>query len=372
MKDISYIDKIVKQHRTNLHKLAELSHEEFNTAKYIRDYLDKLGIRYETPLETATVGIIKGNNPKKTIAFRADIDALPTENGAQHLCGHDGHMSILLGFLEYIMDNKENLNDNIVFVFQPAEEDTGGAEPLMKAGIFKKYNLDEVYGLHIHPDFPEGYIGCKAGYLMAQNGEIDVEIIGKSGHGAIPQNTIDGIVIGANFVTSVQSIVSRNLNPMEGAVLTFGKMAAGSIRNIIAENVKLEGTMRCFNPEIYDTMKKRLFEFAKGFEIAYNCKVNVKIEDGYIAVNNDENLFNEFVEAVGKEKITKTEPLMISEDFSYYQREVPGLFFMQGARNEEKGFVNGLHSLRFDFNEDIMLDAIKTYVKLLKFKGSIE
>ena len=242
----------------------------------------------------------------------------------------------------------------------------------MKAGVFKKYNVDEVYGLHIHPDFPEGYIGCKAGYLMAQNGEIDVEIIGKSGHGAIPQNTIDGIIIGANFVNSVQSIVSRNLNPMEGAVLTFGKMTAGSIRNIIAENVKLEGTMRCFNPDIYDTMKRRLLEFAKGFEIAYNCKVNVTIDDGYLAVNNDENLFDEFVEAVGKEKITKTEPLMISEDFSYYQKEVPGLFFMQGARNEEKGFVNGLHSLKFDFNEDIMLDAIKTYVKLLKFKGSVE
>ena len=109
----------------------------------------------------------------KRQAFRADIDALPTEDGAQHLCGHDGHMSILLGFLEYIMDNKESLNDNIVFVFQPAEEDTGGAERLMKAGVFKKYNVDEVYGLHIHPDFPEGYIGCKAGYLMAQNGEID-------------------------------------------------------------------------------------------------------------------------------------------------------------------------------------------------------
>ena len=170
MKDISYIDKIVKQHRTNLHKIAELSHVEFKTAKYIRDYLDKLNIEYETPLETATVGIIKGKNPKKTIAFRADIDALPTEDGAQHLCGHDGHMSILLGFLEYIMDNKESLNDNIVFVFQPAEEDTGGAERLMKAGVFKKYNVDEVYGLHIHPDFPEGYIGCKAGYLMAQNG----------------------------------------------------------------------------------------------------------------------------------------------------------------------------------------------------------
>ena len=279
MKDIAYIDQIVKQHRTNLHKIAELSHEEFKTAKYIRDYLDKLGIEYETPLETATVGIIKGKNPKKTIAFRADIDALPTENGAEHLCGHDGHMSILLGFLEYIKDNQDSLNDNIVFVFQPAEEDTGGAERLMKAGVFKKYNVDEVYGLHIHPDFPEGYIGCKAGYLMAQNGEIDVEIIGKSGHGAIPQNTIDGIVIGANFVTAVQSIVSRNINPMEGAVLTFGKMTAGSVRNIIAETVKLEGTMRCFNPDVYETMRKRLLEFAKGFEVAYNCTVNVHIED---------------------------------------------------------------------------------------------
>ena len=339
MKDISYIDKIVKQHRSNLHKIAELSHVEFKTAKYIRDYLDKLNIEYETPLETATVGIIKGKNPKKTIAFRADIDALPTEDGAQHLCGHDGHMSILLGFLEYIMDNKESLNDNIVFVFQPAEEDTGGAERLMKAGVFKKYNVDEVYGLHIHPDFPEGYIGCKAGYLMAQNGEIDVEIIGKSGHGAIPQNTIDGIIIGANFVNSVQSIVSRNLNPMEGAVLTFGKMTAGSIRNIIAENVKLEGTMRCFNPDIYDTMKRRLLEFAKGFEIAYNCKVNVTIDDGYLAVNNDENLFDEFVEAVGKEKITKTEPLMISEDFSYYQKKFQDFSLCKGLEMKKKDLL---------------------------------
>lgn len=372
MKDISYIDQIVKNHRTNLHKIAEISHLEFKTAKYIRDYLDKLEIEYEVLLETATVGIIKGKNPKKTIAFRADIDALPTENGAEHLCGHDGHMSILLGFLEYINDNKDSLNDNIVFVFQPAEEDTGGAERLMQAGIFKKYNVDEVYGLHIHPDFPEGYIGCKSGYLMAQNGEIDIEIIGKSGHGAIPQNTIDGILIGANFVSSVQSIVSRNLNPMEGAVLTFGKMTAGSIRNIIAENVKLEGTMRCFNPDVYETMRKRLLEFAKGFEIAYNCTVKVNIQDGYYAVNNDEQLFDEFVKAVGKDKITKTQPLMISEDFSYYQREVPGLFFMQGARNEEKGFVNGLHSLKFDFNEDIMLDAINTYIKVLKYKGSID
>ena len=150
---ITYLEQTMKNHRHNLHSLAELSHVEFKTAKYIRDYLDKLGVEYETLLETATVGIIKGKNPKKTIAFRSDIDALPSPKGAEHLCGHDGHMSILLGLIEYIVENKEKLNDNIVFIFQPAEEDTGGAERLVKAGVLKKYNVDEIYGLHIHPDF---------------------------------------------------------------------------------------------------------------------------------------------------------------------------------------------------------------------------
>ncbi len=369
---ISYLDGKVKNHRHNLHNLAELSHVEFNTAKYIRDYLEKLGVEYEVYLETATVGIIKGKNPKKTIAFRADIDALPSPEGAKHLCGHDGHMSILLGLIEYLIDNKENLNDNIVFVFQPAEEDIGGAEKLMDAGVFKKYNVDEVYGLHIHPDFPEGYVACKPGYLMAQNGEINIDIVGKGGHGAIPQNTTDAVLIASEFITSLQSIISRNINPIEGAVLTIGKITGGSARNIIAEKVSLEATMRCFNPEVYRTMSNRIKEFAKGFEVSYNCKVDIEIMDGYLAVNNNRELYHEFVNALGKDKIIETDPLMISEDFSYYQREVPGLFFMLGARNEEKGFVNGLHNINFDFNEDILINALEVYEVLLRYKGSIE
>lgn len=370
--NISYLDEKVRCHRQNLHQLAELSHKEFNTAKYIRDYLDKLGVEYEVYLETATVGIINGQNPKKTIAFRADIDALPSKNGAEHLCGHDGHMSILLGLIEYLVSNKERLNDNIVFVFQPAEEDTGGAKRLMDAGVFKKYNVDEVYGLHIHPDFEEGYIACRPGYLMAQNGEINIDIIGKSGHGAIPQNATDSVLIAAQFVTSLQSIISRNINPMEGAVLTIGKISGGNVRNIVAESVRLEGTMRCFNPDVYDTMASRIKEFAKGFEISYNCKVNIEIIDGFLAVKNDVKLYEELVSAVGKEKIIQTEPLMISEDFSYYQREVPGVFFMLGARNEEKGFVNGLHNINFNFNEDILVEALKIYETILKYKNSLQ
>lgn len=369
---IKYLEDRVKSHRHNLNNLAELSHVEFNTAKYIRSYLEKLGVEYEIYLDTATVGIIKGKNPQKTIAFRSDIDALPSPKGAEHLCGHDGHMSILLGLIEYLVDNKDKLNDNIVFIFQPAEEDSGGAKRLIDAGVLKKYNVDEIYGLHIHPDFKEGYVGCKAGYLMSQNGELNVEIIGKGGHGAIPQNATDAVLIGAHFVTSLQSIISRNVNPMEGAVLTIGKICGGSARNIIAERVRLEGTIRCFNPDVYDTIRTHIEEFAKGFEISYNCNVNLEFIDGYFAVNNDEKLFEEFREAIGKEKIAKTSPLMISEDFSFYQKEIPGLFFMLGARNEEKGFVDALHNLNFNFNEDILMNGLEIYETLLNYKGSLQ
>ena len=369
---IKCLEDRVKSHRHNLNNLAELSNMEFNTAKYIRNNLEKIGVEYEIYLDTATVGIIKGKNPQKTIAFRSDIDALPSPKGAKHLCGHDGHMSILLGLIEYIVDNKDKLNDNIVFIFQPAEEDRGGAKRLIDAGVLKKYKVDEIYGLHIHPDFPEGYIGCKAGYLMSQNGELNVDIIGKGGHGAIPQDATDSILIGAHFVTSLQSIISRNIDPMEGAVLTIGKISGGSARNIIAERVRLEGTIRCFNPDIYETITNHIEEFARGFEMSYNCSINLEIISGYLAVNNDEKLFEEFVYAVGKEKIIKTPPLMISEDFSFYQREVPGLFFMLGAQNEEKGFVNALHNLKFNFNEDILMNGLDIYVTLLKHKGSLQ
>lgn len=366
------IDEKIRCHRHSLHELAELSHVEFNTANYIRDYLDKLGVEYEIYLETATVGVIKGKNPKKTIAFRADIDALPSDDGPQHLCGHDGHMSILLGLIEYLINNKEKLNDNIVFIFQPAEEDTGGAKRLVEAGVLKKYKVDEIYGLHIHPDFEEGYVGCKPGYLMSQNGELNIDIIGKGGHGATPQKSIDAVLIGCHFVTSLQSIVSRNIDPMEGAVLTIGRICGGTARNIIAESVRLEGTMRCFNPEVYNTIINHIEEFAKGFEISYHCHVNIDIMHGYLAVNNDEDLFIEFVKAIGRDKLAKTSPLMISEDFSFYQREVPGLFFMLGARNEEKGFVNGLHNINFNFNEDILIEGVNIYKTLLEYKKSID
>lgn len=367
-----YLDEKLKYHRHNLHNLAEPSHFEFKTAEYIRNYLNTLGVEYDIYINTATVGIIKGKKPTKTIAFRSDMDALPSPKGYEHLCGHDGHMSILLGLIEYLVGNKEKLNDNIVFIFQPAEEDTGGAKRLIESGIFKRYKVDEVYGLHIHPDFEEGYVGCKPGYLMSENGEFNIDIIGKGGHGAMPQNAVDSIVIASNFITSIQSIISRNINPLESAVFTIGKISGGTARNIISESVKLEGTMRCFNPKVYNKIIEDVKQVAKGFETAYNCQINLEFIDGYFAVNNDEKLFEEFQLAIGKEKIAKTSPLMISEDFSFYQKEVPGLFFLLGARNEEKGYTNSLHNLKFNFNEDILINGLNIYISLLEYKNSIQ
>jgi N-acetyldiaminopimelate deacetylase len=329
-------------------------------------------VEYKTYIDTATVGILKGKNPKKTIAFRSDIDALNTPNGPKHLCGHDGHMAILLGLIEYINLYKETLNDNIVFIFQPAEEGPGGARELVETGIFEKYNIDEIYGLHIYPEIDEGYIGVRDGYFMAQSGKFDIEIKSKSAHGAMPQNGIDAIVIASNIVDTLQTIVSRNVSPTENAVITIGKMSAGSVRNIVAEDALLQGTMRTFRPKTYEIMKNRIIEICKGYELVYNCHVDLVINDNYPAVNNNKKMCEELINIFGKDKIINLEPLMISEDFSYYQRVVSGLFFMLGSRNKDKGFVNGLHNAKFDFDKKVLSNGLDTYIKILKYKKSID
>jgi len=369
--NILYLKDKVINHRKKLNSMAEIGQEEYNTSEYIKTYLESINVTYETYLNTAVVGKIKGKLGNKTIAFRADMDGLNAEDKVLHICGHDGHMSILLGFIEYLNDNKESLNDNIVFIFQPAEEGPGGALPLIKEGILEKYNIDEIYGLHIYPEIKEGLVGIRPKYFLAQTGELDIDITGKSGHGAMPQNGIDSIVIASNFIGSLQTIVSRNVGPIDNAVVTIGKVVGGIRRNVIAENIRLEGTIRAFKPDIYNKIKSRINDLAKGYEQGYNCSIKVHVKDDYPAVNNDESLYEEFLSAIGKENIIVLDPLMISEDFSYYQNSIPGLFFMLGSKNEEKGYINGLHNINFNFDEKILLNGIDTYVTLLKHKTSI-
>lgn len=364
------IKKNLKKHRIELRNRAELGFKEWKTKKYIESFLDKLEIKYETIVETGIIGKIKGIEPKKTIAFRADMDGLETGEKVKHLCGHDSHMSILLGLIEFLSKNKDRVLDDIVFLFQPAEEAPGGAKPIIESKILDKYKVDEIYGLHIFPELEQGKLASRKKHFLSANAEVDIKIQGKSGHGALPQNSIDSIVAGSQMITALQSIVSRSISPIDQGVLTIGKINAGTRRNIIAENFEMQGTLRAFKKDVYEKIKSRIFEVAKGISEMFNVDVNVFVKDDYPSVINDEILFEEAKEILKKDLI-EIQPLMISEDFSYYQENIPGLFFLLGSKNTEKNFTSSLHSINFDYDEDVLLQGLNYYIRLLEGKNSI-
>ena len=371
----------IYEDRRSLHEIPEVGFSEYKTSEYIKSVLDELQVQYEEVGETGILAYVKGNNPKRTIAFRTDIDGLPvTEQSAyhsrskhpnhMHACGHDGHMAMALGLTRYLKANQERLNDNIVVIFQPAEEGPGGAEVFIQKGLLKKYQVDEIYGIHIFPAVEQGKIGLCSGPMMAMTGEFDINITSKSAHGAMPHTGIDGLTVGAEVLLGLQTIVSRNVNPVKPAVLTVGRMEGGERRNIIAGKVVLEGTIRAFDESVYDLVKTRMEQYLKGIEVAYDVKIELKFFDKYPAVVNDNNLFEAFY-TYHQARCEIIDPQMISEDFAYYQQEVPGLFYFIGSFNEEKGMVFPLHSCNFIFDDSILLDGIETYLNILTYRESI-
>lgn len=376
---LNAIGEEMKVIRRELHKIPEIGFSEYKTSNYIIEKLEKYGFDIERTAKTGIVAYKKGRNLKKAIAFRADMDGLrvneqtgvsftSTENGMMHACGHDGHMSILLGLARYLSDLE--LERDVVLLFQPAEEGPGGAEVIVKEGILEKYNVEYIFGLHILPDIEQGKIGITPGPMMAQTGEFDIKITSKGGHGAMPHTAIDSIYVASQLINSYQSIISRNIEPIEGCVLTIGKIEGGKARNIIADDVRLEGTIRAFNIEVYSKIKERMVEINSGLEKMFNVNIHMEIRDMYPPVVNDYKLF-EIFKAMFKDTIKIIKPMMISEDFSYYQREIPGLFFMLGSKNEEKGFIYPLHSCYFNFDEEILKIGLNIYLKICKYFGII-
>ncbi len=369
--------------RRDLHKIPELGFEEIKTSKYIQTYLDRLGVTYESNVaNTGIIAYLKGYEGKKTICFRADMDALSVneENnidfksihiGNMHACGHDGHMTIAIGLLKYLVENQQKLRDNVVILFQPAEEGPGGAMPIVESGVLKKYNIDEIYGLHLFPNIEEGKIGVCPGPMMSQAGEFDIFITGKSAHGAMPQEGIDSILIAGQLITSIQTIASRSMNPMDSVVITIGRISGGERRNIIAREVVIEGTIRTFNEDAYTTIKNRIVEIKKGLEVAYNCKIEVAIRDLYPAVINDKKLTEEFIKGQETDIVEIVTPLMLAEDFSYYQKEIPGVFFFLGSGNKEKGYTSPLHNASFNFDERILGYGVHVFSNILKQRGGL-
>lgn len=367
----------LRQMRRDLHKIPELGLKEYKTSAYIREKLEGFGItELETWLETGVVAVIRGKGKKEAVAFRADMDALPvTEQtgcdftsehvGCMHACGHDGHVTVLLGFAKYLQEHKDELENDVVLIFQPAEEGPGGAQLLVDAGLFEKHPVRCIIGCHIFPQVPQGKVACRKGAMMARNGEVDVHVYGESAHGAQPQLGHDAVLAAGAVITGLHTILSRNVSPLDSGVLTFGAIHGGEACNIIAKEVKLEGTMRAFSDEAYETMTKRVQEVASGIAAGYGCKGEAVFRHMYRVVDNDPKLV-ELLQEVAGDAYEETPPYMLAEDFSLYLQKVPGMFFFLGSGNEEKGYIHSLHSAQFQFDEEILALGVETYAKLLK------
>ena len=375
-----YIDLVTK-YRRDLHKIPEIAFDLFLTHEYIVSVLKDLGIEYEIVAKTGVVAYIPGKS-SEAIAFRADMDALnvleftnvdfqSNHKGKMHACGHDGHMAILLGFANYLkeVEKEKGLNKSVVLIFQPAEEGPGGAVEIIKAGVFKKNDIKAIFGIHLDPSIEEGIYGLRSGAMLSQNAEFDIEIIGKSSHGAMPHLGSDAIIAAANLISSYQTIISRNISPLNPNVITIGTIEGGEARNIIAKNIKMSGTIRTFSEEDYEYIKKRIFEINKGLEKVFDLVIKTNMMDYYKTVFNDEALVNLTTSSLKKDEYKIIDPLMVSEDFSFYQREVRGLFTMLGTKNKELGFTYPLHHACFNFKESVLIKGIELYILQSKIHG---
>lgn len=359
--------------RRHLHRHPELSYQEVETTKFIVEKLEELGIPVDHPLETGCVGILKGDQSSdQVIALRADIDALPitetgdhkqeflSENeGVAHCCGHDGHTANLLGTAHILSDEdvQEEIKGTVLLIFQPGEETLpGGGRLLCETGYLQEKGVDVIYGLHSNPNLSPGQIGLRKGPLMARPDEFEIEIIGQGGHAASPHEAIDPVVMAAQVVEQLQTIVSRSVNPTDPAVVTVGKISGGSAYNIIPEKVEMLGTVRTFSAETADLIKQRMESIVKGVTEAGGGDYTFAFNYGYPAVQNSDwatdIVIDTASELLGAENVKQMEvPIMAGEDFAFYQQHFPGVFFFLGSGGEESGSVYPWHHPKYNIDE---------------------
>lgn len=356
----------VIEYREWLHQHPELAFQENQTADYISHFLDKQGISYTKGVaKTGIVGIIKGRNPeKKVVALRADMDALEImeENkvpyksineGVMHACGHDVHMASLMGTLAILNELKNEFEGSVKFIFQPSEEKyPGGASVMIKEGVLENPKPHSIFGQHVFPELEAGKVGFRKGKYMASTDEVYLEVIGKGGHGGIPQHVIDTVLIASHIVVALQQLSSRRANPTMPTVLSFGKFIAKGQTNIIPDKVHIEGTMRTFDEAWRKTMHQEIEKIAKGIAQSMGGDCKVRIAHGYPFVDNDEILTHSAIKAakelLGEENVVDLEMRMTAEDFSFYTQVVPGCFYRLGTENTQKGMISNLHTPTFD------------------------
>lgn len=361
------------QIRRDLHKNPELSQYEFKTQKKIQDYLNEWGIENYVCAETGVVGIIRGKRTGKTIGVRGDIDALPiTEKsdapycsvnpGVMHACGHDAHTTIALGvgkLIKELADSEESIEGNVKLFFQPAEETIGGGKRMVQEGCMLNPTVDYVLGLHVMPYIDAGKVELKYGKLNASTDSINITLKGKQAHGAYPDNGIDAIAMAGNVITMIQTIVSRNISPLNSVVISLGKISGGVKDNVIADEVKITGTLRALDDETRSFAKRRITEIVKNAAAAFGGEGLVEFYDGYQAlINNDEvvDVVKENAEMLlGKENVVFKEfPSLGAEDFSYFSDVAKGAFYHLGCGNSAKGITSSIHTETFDIDEECL------------------
>ncbi len=352
--------------RRDFHRHPELGFEEHRTAGIVAERLRALGFDVATGIGgTGVVGVLRGSKPGRTVMLRADMDGLPiheevespyrsASDGKMHACGHDGHVAILLGAAALIADRKDELTGTLCLLFQPAEEGLGGAKAMIEDGVIERFGIERAYGLHLSSKYPTGTLGFRAGPMYASSDSIEIEVLGRGGHGSAPHDTIDPILVAAEFVTSVQKIVSRQIDPLEPAVVSIGSIHGGTIHNVIPRTCSMLGTVRAFSSEVRDAMPARIERVLRACCDGSGAEYAYRYLRRYPVTANDaaQTAYARALAAstIGAERVFAADALMGAEDFSFFAERVPACFYTLGASGDERS-SHPHHSSLFDIDE---------------------
>jgi len=382
LNSINQMQKEMQEWRRDLHQIPEIGLKEYKTSSYIKDKLKGWDVEFKDGYaDTGLIAWVKGSkgDSEKSIGLRADFDALPmseknnfdhksSNEGMMHACGHDGHTAMLLGAVKYLKENN-NFDGKVYFIFQPGEEGFGGGEIMINEGLLNDFNIDEVYALHNWPELPLGHFGVSTGPMMAAVDEFDIIVKGKGGHAAIPDLGVDPVIIAAQIINAVQTIISRVTSPIDKALISITKVHAGSAYNVIDDEVFLGGTVRTFKEKTRILIQNKLNDTAKGIAQANGGDIEFIYKPGYPPTINtkDESIFASEVakNLVGdKNVITDVEPSMGGEDFSYFLNKKPGSYLYIGQKDDNH--KAHLHTTKYDFNDNLLPIGVNFWVDLVK------